>query len=176
MCEAIVDRPFSQHDIFDEGEHWSPVIASHRDDREPIDLASRHQVSDLEDLVEGAVAARHQDKGAGVLHELHLSRKGRVELYPAVEVEVHLLLTGKGDGATDREAAGFLGTSIGRLHDAWTAPRDDRVTSLGKPSADRLGELIVTVVLAEPSRPEDCHRRADVVQGPAAPHQLLEDL
>src|SRR5271157_4907207 len=83
---------------------------------------------------------------------------------------------GKGDGATDREAAGFLGTSIGRLHDAWTAPRDDRVTSLGKPSADRLGELIVTVVLAEPSRPEDCHRRADVVQGPAAPHQLLEDL
>ena len=111
-------------------------------------------VSDLEQLVERAVAAGADDERARVAHEHHLAGEEVLEVQRDVEVGVRLLLVRELDVAADRQRPGFARASVGRLHQARAAAGDDREAGVAERGAERARQLVVGVARAAcaPSR------------------------
>src|SRR5699024_11405437 len=85
-----------------------PVVAAHQHHGEHVDLVGLHQAQRLEQLVEGAEAARHHHEAAGVLHEHGLAGEEVAEVDTEVDIVVHALLVGQLDPRpTDTPPASF---------------------------------------------------------------------
>jgi hypothetical protein len=72
-----------------------------------------------------------------------------VELHKFVEVWIGLLLLRQYDIAANGDAAGFLGTSIGRFHQSGAAASHDRESSLGNSRPQFACERIVATLRRE---------------------------
>ena len=151
-----------------------------RTHREMADLAGLDQGERLEQLVQRAEAAREDDEGRGVLHEHRLAHEEEVEVEAAWStIGVGALLERQLDVAPDREAAGFAGAAVGRLHDAGAAAgdhRECRPSRAGAPSPPRPRSSDRSAGCApsrrsrrRPSRPPGCRSPRRTRPGSAAP-------
>src|SRR5690348_2767323 len=100
---AVADQRVEVH-------HLVPELGAEQDQRHTLlHLASLHQRQDLEELVEGAVAAWEQHHRLGEVDEPELPHEEVMEMH--VELAAHIgiveLLVGDRDGETDIESPGL---------------------------------------------------------------------
>lgn len=93
---AVGDEGF-----FDEGSHGFPEVFAHHDDRELFDFAGLDEHGRLEDFVEGAEPAGHDDEGVGVFDEHDLANEEVFEINEEIEEWVGMLFVRELDVAPD---------------------------------------------------------------------------
>ncbi len=147
--------------VTDPGEQPGPVLAANQDDREFRNLSGLHQGERLEQLVQGAEPARQDDECLRVLDEDRLAHEEIPELKADLDILVQALLDRQFDAKADGYAVRARGAPVGRFHDPWTAPGDDRVAGRGQPRANPLCPVILGRPGGSPGRPEYRHRRAE---------------
>lgn len=173
----VLDRDLAarQHLVLDPVEQAAPEGGADQHDREPGDLLGLDEGDRLEQLVEGAEAARQHDEGLGVLHEHRLADEEVTELDADVDVVVQALLEGQLDAEPDRDATAETAASVGGLHDARPAARDDRVPGPGQRRADPLREFVLLAVRLGARGTEDAHGVRQVGQQPETLDELRLD-
>ena len=108
-----------------------------------------HEKLDFGVFVEGAITAREEDVNFGAHSKHDFSGEEIVKLHLIGDVGVNVLLVGKGNIEANTATAGFVGATIGRLHDAWAATGNDRVAILGEEKAKFVGEFTPFAVRVE---------------------------
>jgi hypothetical protein len=115
----------------------------HEDDRHLARLAGLHQRERLEELVQGAEAARQHDVGGGELREHHLAREEVLEAQADVLVAARGLLARQVDVQAHRHAAPGEGALVRRFHEARAAAGEHGEARVGEQAGGLLGELVV---------------------------------
>ena len=110
-----------------------------------MDFVGLDQGHDLEQFIEGAEAARHDDHGAGVFEEHHLTDEEIMEVDPGIDPGVAALLVRQLDAQPDAGALGLGGPSVAGLHDARTTAGDDGKTAMDGLLSDFLGGQVIGV-------------------------------
>jgi len=141
----------------------------------PDGLPGLGQGQQLEELVEGAEAAREDDERLRVADEHQLAREEVVEGDADVHVRIHPLLLRQQDVEPDRGRAGVASAAIGGLHDSRPAAGDHRDPRLAQHPADLAGVLVRAVARRRPRRTEDADRGPDLPEGLEPGSQLLVD-
>ena len=98
--------------------HAVPELRAHQDQRERPDLPALDERGRLEQFVERAQPAGHDDESARVFHQADLAREEIAELDALVHVGIRRLLVRQDDVQPVARAAGLMRAAIGRLHDA----------------------------------------------------------
>ena len=163
---AVVPQPVQQP---------RPVARPEQHHRERGHLAGLHQGQGLEQLVQGAEAARHHHEALGVLHEHRLAGEEVAEVDAEVDVRVEAGLERQLDAQADRGAARLGRAPVGRLHHAGTAAGDHRQPGVDQPAAELPGRGVDRAVGLGPGRAEDADRRAQLGQGAEAVDELRLD-
>ena len=153
-----------------------PLAIAEEDHREVADRRGLDQRERLEALVERPVAARRDDKSAGVADEHHLAREEVAEAKPDVQIGVQRLLTRQFDVAADRQRSGIARAAVRRLHQPRTAPGDDRVAGVAQARADLTDQRVVGVLARRARRPKYRHGASHAGQRVKPTSELTGDV
>jgi hypothetical protein len=152
-----------------------PVVATHQDEREVINLACLDERSGLEDFIHCAISAREDDEAVGVFDEHDFAHEKVAEVDEFIEVWIWLLLHGEFDIAADGSSADVLCAAVGGFHDARSASGHDGEADFGKLSAHLTGKFVMRAGFVEARGAEDGHARPDEVQPAEAANELGHD-
>src|SRR5213076_2762440 len=97
-------------------EQLLPIIGYHNHDRKIFDLSGLNQSERFEQLIEGACAAGHDNKGVGIFNQESFAGEKVVQPHTAVEISVRRLLRRQFGSAANRTAASFLGAAVCSFH------------------------------------------------------------
>jgi hypothetical protein len=181
LAILLVDHPLLGEEADVDGP--PPVRLADEHDRNGLDLAGLHQGQGLEQLVEGAEAARKDDQRPGPQQEVQLAQGEVVEAEAEVrrDVGIGILLVGQVDVEADGLGSHVVRSAVGGLHDPRPAAgRDDdagilRARSGAAHQPTELASHVVVAALGEDplgSRQPPGDRR--VVAGPRSGAQLLD--
>jgi len=166
------DVALGEHPVAHPVDEPAPVVRSHQHHRELADLVGLDQRERLPQLVHRPEAAREDHEPAGVADEHDLAYEEVVELERDVAVGVAALLERQLDVQAHRQRTGVLGATVGGLHQARAAARDDRHAALSDDARGLAREGVVGVVGLCAGRAEEAGRGAHARQG-VEPHADL---
>src|SRR3954447_7613418 len=127
-------------------------------------LARLAECQSLEQLVERAEPAREHNEADRVAHEEQLAREEVVAGHLDVDVRVPVLLERQLDVQPDRRRAALFGAPVRRLHDPWTAARDDRHAVVAQLARYGACQLVLRIALGRARGPEYRNGAAEIVQ------------
>jgi len=140
-----------------------PILPADAYDGESRSFLCLNQRQSFEKFIQRSEPARKTDQGARVFDEHHFPGEEIVEIERYVLIRIGFLLHGEVDIESDAESFGFIGATVGGLHDSRSAAGNNGEFSFDQFAGQLSSFCVVRIVDAGSGRAEDTDGPTDLI-------------